>query len=331
MESSSESITQNPLPDWLGKFLDELKDIYHLVKGVSNYQHQIWDEETDVEYPVLTGSGAILFVLYYLVIKYGFEDMKIEISKFLTKCTRPRDLDFKYPGNSCNIKNPIQIGNFHIKSSQLSASSATFELQTSTSDALITSFDVIRINPGKKFFEIDGIRIVNLNTLKADYRDFDDDPSRAQKNDSYKIELIERIINKINTEHLIHEFGFDNYVSKPPRRFFRDLENQTPNLFSVCSFGGFDDEFEGFGISSNLSPVQNRKKLNFTMNNSKEFDALSPIPLSNKFDEFEGFGISSNTKKRPSPFHSPCPKKRLNFGKDDSNQIDKLDFTYETP
>ena len=196
------------IPEWFSRFNLELKDIYSKVVGK-------YGEET-----VLTGSGAIAFVLNYL----GMEE---DLDSLETNLINPHDLDFIYVGR-IGKQNPESIGDFHINPRQITESSVTFSLDTDITNPLnqsnyIKSFDISKIN-SIKYFVIDGIRIINLNTLKSFYiPDFIDEDRK--ESDILKKNLIDKIIKRIYTQQKMNEFGFDEWVTN------RNLKTKPTGLF----------------------------------------------------------------------------------------------------
>jgi hypothetical protein len=196
------------IPEWFSRFNLELKDIYSKVVGK-------YGEET-----VLTGSGAIAFVLNYL----GMEE---DLDSLETNLINPHDLDFIYVGR-IGKQNPESIGDFHINPRQITESSVTFSLDTGITNPLtqsnyIKSFDISKIN-SIKYFVIDGIRIINLNTLKSFYiPDFIDEDRK--ESDILKKNLIDKIIKQIYTQQKMNEFGFDEWVTN------RNLKTKPTGLF----------------------------------------------------------------------------------------------------
>jgi hypothetical protein len=199
------------LPNWYTKFENELVNIYNNVK----YYYT-----TDYE-PILTGSSVITLLLFKL-------NMMDELDKLESNDLNPHDLDFLYISRT-RLSNPDSIGNFYINPTQKSESSVTFNLNINSPERqtnYIKSFDITKSESIKSFM-FNGIRIINLNTLKSFYiPDMFVDEERIKK-DLYKKKLIEQIIKKIGEEGRLHEFGLDDNVTKRPKRgLFGDYDDE---------------------------------------------------------------------------------------------------------
>lgn len=173
------------LPNWYLQFEVELKEMFNLVSNI---------------YPnvILTGSGSIAYLLANLKMYEELENFK------------PNDLDFLYKAR-IGEPNRKTIGDYEIIQDMEQETSVTFILGKN-SLKYIKSFDITKTFPKTKSFELNGIEIINLNTLKSDYKpDFGTPQERIEK-DKYKIELIERIIQKIKIEGKTNHFGLDNNI-----------------------------------------------------------------------------------------------------------------------
>jgi len=172
-------------PTWYATFDQELKNIYPLVNGSYG----------DV---VLTGSGVIAFLLKKLNMNKQLDDLELND-------LNPHDLDFLYVSR-LGARNPDTLGDYNLNQAQKSASSVTFKLQDGIPDRYIQSFDVTKI-PNVKSFDLDGLQIINLNTLKGFYRPEHGDNDAFKEKKLAKNLLITNIIEKINTDNRNAEFG----------------------------------------------------------------------------------------------------------------------------
>jgi len=191
------------LPAWYTGFLNDLVEIYESV-------------ENKYKTPVLTGSGAIAYLLYNL-------DMLEDLDELTKNNANPHDLDFLYISKTA-LTNPNEILDYKLNPTQQTESSVTFSLPNSNdSDSntrYIKSFDISKVRQIKSFV-LGGIRIINLNNLKSFYvPDIFYDEERKKK-DSYKKALVEKIIKQVHTEKRLHEFGLDEFVTT------RDTTNTT--------------------------------------------------------------------------------------------------------
>lgn len=184
----------NNIPEWYLKFQDELNEIYTFV---SNYYPNV----------VLTGSGAIA----YLLSVFKLYD---ELLNF-----KPNDLDFIYKARIAK-PNPKIINNYKIKSGQENESSVTFILNEDK-DKFIKSFDVSRTSPNIKSFNLNGIEILDFNTLKSYYKPGFETPEERIEKDKYKISLIDKIINKIGEERRLNEFSLDYNITERKKSNFK--------------------------------------------------------------------------------------------------------------
>lgn len=206
------------IPVWYNKFESELFDIYRLVQ---NYY-------TTTTKPILTGSGAIAYLLNYL-------HMDTDLDNLMELDINPHDLDFLYISNT-GLSNPDSLGIFNINPAQKRETSVTFKINSETSNNYIKSFDVSKINK-INYFELNGINIINLKSLSSFYTsDFLDDDEKINK-DKLKKDLIEKIIKKINDDNRSGEFGLEPI--NLPR-----IDNKRSGLF------GSDSDDEDYSISN---------------------------------------------------------------------------------
>jgi len=217
--------TQNGgiVPEWYPRYENEMREIFNNVSD---------------RYPniVLTGSGAIAYLLKVLEIDEELYTLK------------PEDLDFIYKSRVTE-PNPKIIGDYKIKQGQENESSVTFILNT-TDNKYIKSFDISKTNPNLKSFNLGGIEIINLNRLKSDYKPSFETPKERIEKDKYKIELIDKIIQRIVMEGRLNEFGLDDNV------FMIDTKQKKPSLF-----GDDDtDKFMAVNFGSRLKDFDSPKK-----------------------------------------------------------------------
>ena len=132
------------VPNWYTKFELELNEIYN---GVYNHYDTI----------VLTGSGAIAYLLKYL-------DMETELDLMESNGINPHDLDFLYV-STLTKNNPDSINQYNINPIQKYKSSVTFTLNSSDKSNYTKSFDVSKVNQIKSS-KILNINVINLNSLK---------------------------------------------------------------------------------------------------------------------------------------------------------------------
>lgn len=215
------------------KFSSELCTIYNAVS--SSYT-------TDDGEPVLTGSGAIAFVLKQL----GMEE---DLASLSGNDINPHDLDFLYISPRLALRNPSSIINYDIDPAHKTASSAKFllpETYAGYNARYIKSFDVTKTGKVKSFnFKCgDGdIKIINLKRLKEDYED-----NMRDEKDELKIQLINKIIQTIKTRGLEEQYGLSTESSEPQRK--------GSSMFGPDS----EDENDDFVIkkpSSNVMPPNN--------------------------------------------------------------------------
>jgi hypothetical protein len=213
------------VPEWYSQYENEMREIFN---NVSNYYPNI----------VLTGSGAIAYLLKVL-------DMDEELNTI-----KPGDLDFIYKSR-LSEHNPKMIGDYKIKPGQELESSVTFILNNDVSK-YIKSFDVSKTNPNLKSFNFAGIEIINLNRLKSDYKPSFETPDERIEIDKYKMELIDKIIQRIGREGRLNEFGLDDNVSvrdiRPKKRSLfgddDDTDNDDTDKFMAVNFGSRLRDFD---------------------------------------------------------------------------------------
>ena len=212
------------IPQWYSQYENEMREIFNVV---SNYYPNI----------VLTGSGAIAYLLKVLDMDDELNDLK------------PGDLDFIYKSRVTE-PNPKIIGEYKIKPGQEHESSVTFILNNDT-PKYIKSFDVSKTNPNLKSFNFGGIEIVDLNRLKSDYKPSFETPEERIEKDKYKMELIDKIIQRIGMEGRLNEFGLDDNVSvrenmrqKKTSLFGDDSDNDDTDKFMTLNFGSRLRDFD---------------------------------------------------------------------------------------
>jgi hypothetical protein len=225
------------LPEWYSRFNSDLLNIYQLVKN------SYGTEEVN---PILTGSGAIAYVLNYLGMNEDLDNLD-----------QPRDLDFLYLSRT-GLPNPNKLGNFTLNPRQKSETSVTFTIDSDfnsrSSTDYIKSFDVTKIN-NVKYFEINSINIINLESLSGFYTsDFFDDEEKIKK-DERKKNLIKKIIEKIKNDNREEEFGMKSIKEEKKKSagLFGDSENEesddefnikkSSRLFGDSENEESDDEF----------------------------------------------------------------------------------------
>ena len=185
------------------KFSLELCTIYNAVSG---------SYTTNDGEPVLTGSGAIAFVLKQL----GMED---DLSSLSSNDINPHDLDFLYISPKLSLRNPSSIINYEIDPAHKTASSSKFllpETYAGYNARYIKSFDVTKTSKVKSFNLKCGdsnIKIINLKRLKEYYKD-NTNESRFEK-DNLKIQLINKIIQIIKDKGLEEQYGLITESSEP--------------------------------------------------------------------------------------------------------------------
>ena len=191
-------------PYWYHKFQSELINIYQMVQ---NYY-------TTTTKPILTGSGAIAYLLNYL-------DMNEDLASLSTIGINPHDLDFLYLSKT-GLPNPNRIGNFYIDPLQKTETSVTYNFKNPIN--YIESFDVTRID-SIKYFELNHINIINLNHLSSFYTsDFLDEEDKIKK-DTLKKNLVKKIIEKIKSENREEEFGLARTTATG------EIKKKSSNLF----------------------------------------------------------------------------------------------------
>ena len=219
------------------KFSTELCTIYNAVSG--NYT-------TDDGEPVLTGSGAIAFVLKQL----GMEE---DLASLSSNDINPHDLDFLYISSRLALRNPSSIINYNIDSAHKTASSAKFllpETYAGYSARYIKSFDVTKAGKVKSFNFKCGygnIKIINLKRLKEDYEDNTDD--RRFEKDNLKIQLIDKIIQTIKDKGLEEQYGLITESSKP--------QGKGSSMFGPDTDDDDDNDFVIKKPSSDIKPPNN--------------------------------------------------------------------------
>ncbi len=217
--NESKNIKLGGRPQWYNNFSRELEQIY------SSVNTTYYTSQSDV---VLTGSGAIAYVLNYL-------NMNMDLDQLEANGINPHDLDSLYSSRT-GIPNPDSILNYYINPAQKRETSVTFSLSESNPNYNLTyikSFDVSKVEKVKSV-KLGNINVINLNSLKGFYTpDPFDEPERKEK-DLFKKNLIEKMIKFIYDNNRIHEFGFDEFVSS---RFSKPTKSS--GLFGPDS----DDEF----------------------------------------------------------------------------------------
>jgi hypothetical protein len=227
------------IPEWYTQFETELREIF---SAVSNHYPQV----------VLTGSGAIAYVLSQLGMYNGFENFK------------PGDLDFLYK-SKFGEHNPQMIMEYKIKPGQESETSVTFILDKPL-PKYIKSFDVSKTNPNIKTFNLNGIEIVDLNRLKLDYKPSFETPEERVEKDKRKMELIDKIIQHIGKEGRLHEFGLDDNVTvrdakRKNKTLFGDDDDDTYNTDNTDNFmaRNFSSRFDDFDSPKKSKPSESKE------------------------------------------------------------------------
>ena len=218
------------VPEWYPRYENEMREIFN---NVSNRYPNI----------VLTGSGAIAYLLKVL-------EMDEELINF-----KPGDLDFIYKSRVTE-SNPKMIGDYKIKPGQEYESSVTFILNNDT-PKYIKSFDVSKTNPNLKSFNFAGIEIIDLNRLKSDYKPSFETPEERIEKDKYKMELIDKIIQRIGREGRLNEFRLDDNVT------VRDTRQKKTSLFGDSDNDSDNDDTDKFmarNFGSRLRDFDSPKK-----------------------------------------------------------------------
>ena len=219
------------LPEWYEKFSNDLNQIY---RGIKMYY-------TTQSEPVLTGSGAIAYLLRNL-------NMLEDLDGLDKNDINPHDLDFLYISRT-GLQNPHSIASYQINPMQQRETSVTFSLPSSEpsfTTKYIKSFDVSKVEKIKSF-ELGGIQIINLNSLKSFYiSDQFDDEGRKEK-DTYKKALIEKIITKIHKEGRLHEYGLDEFVTTRTKKsgLFGNDEDENSHIKKKSGLFGNDEDEDG--------------------------------------------------------------------------------------
>jgi regulator of sigma D len=186
---------------------NELKQIYNNVSA--NFS------EDDDEYVVLTGSGALAYILF-----------KLGMNEELESMNEPNDLDIVYyTKKKLNSFTKQAIGDYVVEPGKQNLDSRTFILKPELqSEKKIKQFDLTKMKEKKpELIEIndrvDGkaikINILNLKNLKYLYLDseFGEDDEKIKS----RVALIDKIITHIKNTHnsdLIHEYKLDQDVTK---------------------------------------------------------------------------------------------------------------------
>jgi hypothetical protein len=212
------------IPEWYNRFESNLLNIYELVKN---------SYTTDVQ-PILTGSGAIAYVLNYLGMDEDLDNLDIPDENDVK--INPRDLDFLYLSRT-GLPNPDSIGNFSINPAQKRETSVTFTLNSVSPSDYIKSFDVSKIDK-VKYVEINSINIINLQSLLKFYTsDFLDDDEKIVK-DKRKKDLIKKIIDNIIENNREEEFGL---VLEEESKFKEERKKKSSGLFGDDSDDDLDN------------------------------------------------------------------------------------------
>ena len=218
LELKKKFIQLGGITQWYNNFKNNLDIIY---TDVNNYY--------STDKPVaLTGSAAIFYILYNLNLdnKDLFNMLNYAGFKNINDI-KPNDLDFVYKSSTVIPNNETLInGEFKLnKPNQRQISSVTYELTNPNNPNWnIKSFDVTKVDRLNSF-NLNGIYVLNLNSLKSYYTtDPFDDPDRIEK-DNKKKELLKLIIQKIGEQGKLAEFGLDDNVTyrhKKPKSMFGD-------------------------------------------------------------------------------------------------------------
>lgn len=254
------NIGGNNVPVWYSQFEEELREIYD---AVYRSYHDV----------IFTGSGVIAYLLKEL-------EMYDELEGF-----KPNDLDFLYR-SKLGESNPNMIMDYKIKQGQEHATSVTFILNKD-STKFIKSFDVSRTEPRTKSFNFKGINFINLNTLKSEYKpDFGTPKERVEK-DKYKIDLIDKIIQKIGSEGRLNEFGLADNIT------VRDTKRKTRSLF------GDDDNNDNDDVGITDTDDFMNRNFGSRFNNLNDFDSSSfESPKKKSYTKSTGlFGYESDDEK----------------------------------
>jgi len=223
-------------PLWYNQFDNEMKFIYNTVK---QYTGNL----------TLTGSAAIAYMLKYL-------NMNTELNTM----TKPNDLDLLYV--DVRIDHP-NIPNF-TKSTHSPVKSITYTRQTINDPNSINSFDLMFIPKDDSIYNVslNGISVLHpkklLNGYKLDLHD-DIDARRNNDEDKKKIDLLEKILLKINNDATLSQqfeckkFNPNDIYSSEPSVLSDSSDSLSTNLFSTpkkqktneftTPTGGFNQDF----------------------------------------------------------------------------------------
>jgi len=157
---------------WLNKFIIDINDISLLL---NNYYDDKW---------ILTGSSAILYLLYHNNIK----DILII----------PSDIDILLC--SLDLINIKKIGNFN-KIQDTPQRSATFLRNNINYNNVINKIDISLVQ-SIEYIKVNNIKVINPNLLIKYYENDIDLPDRNKKNDIYKIDILKKL-NKIYDNKII--------------------------------------------------------------------------------------------------------------------------------
>ena len=190
------------------KRIMEMKNIYNSVK-----YHQ-------GENIYLTGSMALYTIVYFL--NKNLDDNKIEFPDDLL----PNDVDIliqaKRQRELINIK---KINNFE-RTNSMAQKSITL-INESDSELIFKSFDLSleRFVHSRKYYEIEGIKVLDLETIKSFYKE-DDDVAKNKLKNELKIKLIDYLLRYSLLQVKIDEKPESKFSNRSKREEIMEYENK---------------------------------------------------------------------------------------------------------
>ncbi len=191
------------------KRIIEMKNIYNSVK-----YHQ-------GENIYLTGSMALYTIVYFLN-KNLDDDNKIKFPDELL----PNDVDIliqaKRQRELINIK---KINNF-VRTNSMAQKSITL-IDTSDSELIFKSFDLSleRFVHSRKYYEIEGIKVLDLETIKNFYK-ADEDVAKNKQKYEMKINLIDYLLKFSLLQIKIDEKPESKFSNRSKRMEIMEYENK---------------------------------------------------------------------------------------------------------
>jgi hypothetical protein len=221
----------------------EMKKIYNSVKEL--FGENIY----------ITGSMAIYTIVYFLN-KQLDENNKIQFPDELL----PNDIDILIQAKRQRELIQVKQINTFVRTNSMPQKSITL-IDTSDSELIFKSFDLSleRFLHSRKYYEIEGIKVLNLESIKSFYKE-DEDVAKYKQKSEMKIDLIDYLLRFSLLQIKVDEKPTLEFSNRRRREEIMELEKKRKSSKPPS----MDDLFES---PSKLSVSPNSKRsFNFELN-----------------------------------------------------------------